>query len=201
MESRSIACGPGKRTLLSGRTDSTGNGDGCTVLLDSVGMQLLRRTWGSDAYENPVQIIALPDSGWAILAETASLQFPGRQDLLLCRFNASGDSLWSRRFGGPANDLGRQLMSLPDGDLPFWVPMKTLELVEPILSVPMPTELSRLPIGSQAILPSPAQAIPSNWPFNHHRRRGTHRVVERRYYRICTDRGVGYFPGYRLRVR
>lgn len=119
MESRSIACGPGKRTLLSGRTDSTGNGDGCTVLLDSVGMQLLRRTWGSDAYENPVQIIALPDSGWAILAETASLQFPGRQDLLLCRFNASGDSLWSRRFGGPANDLGRQLMSLPDGGFAF----------------------------------------------------------------------------------
>lgn len=64
-----------------------------------------------------VEMISLADGGFALCGWTNSLPFSesDRSDLMLCRFNESGELLWNVNHGTPSTDYGLSLTGVSDG--------------------------------------------------------------------------------------
>lgn len=72
------------------------------------------RTFGGWDYDHCNSVIQTADGGFAMVGATESFGAGGR-DIWLVRTNASGDSLWSRTFGGENDDWGISLIQTADG--------------------------------------------------------------------------------------
>ncbi|UCD65034.1 MAG: T9SS type A sorting domain-containing protein [Candidatus Zixiibacteriota bacterium] len=102
--------------LMLGSTYSYGNGsfDIYLVKVDSLGNQIFGRTFGGEGTEYGYDITPTSDGGFVIVGSTKSFGNGGR-DVYLIKVDAFGDMLWSRTFGGTADDEGRSVRETSDG--------------------------------------------------------------------------------------
>jgi predicted secreted protein len=75
---------------------------------------LWSRTYGRDSSEACRDVVVLPDGSVILLGNTRSFG-AGAVDCWLVKVDRNGDSLWSRTYGGPANDWGAGVSVTPDG--------------------------------------------------------------------------------------
>jgi len=73
------------------------------IKTDSEGHQQWRKTYGGTADDIGWSLVVTEDGGYAIAAQTDS-QGAGELDAFLLKTNTTGDSLWSRTYGGPLVD-------------------------------------------------------------------------------------------------
>jgi type IX secretion system substrate protein len=102
--------------IIAGFTSSFGAGGGDVYLIktNSLGDMLWTRRYGgaSDDAGNSVQQTS--DGGYLIAGYTSSFG-SGRYDVYLIRTNSLGDTLWTRRYGGPSDDYGNSVQQTSDG--------------------------------------------------------------------------------------
>lgn len=75
--------------------------------------QTFTRTYGGSGAEYGKWITQTPDSGFAILG-TSSTYTNGSNDLYLVRTDKYGDTLWTKNFGGTANEIAASVEVCPD---------------------------------------------------------------------------------------
>jgi len=71
------------------------------------------RHFGGNGEESAVGLAPVHDGGWVFTGHTRSFG-AGALDLYLVRLTAEGETLWSRAFGGPDDDLGTAVVETPD---------------------------------------------------------------------------------------
>lgn len=101
--------------ILTGSTLSIGAGsnDVWVIKTDASGDTLWTRTYGGIEYDDGQVIQQLSDNGYIIIGNTKSYG-AGSLDIWLIRADASGDTLWTRAFGGSNNDIGYSMQTTTD---------------------------------------------------------------------------------------
>ena len=92
-----------------GDTDGFGAGDRDILLLkyDHSGSLLWQRTWGGSSYDwSPRSGVALGSSGNVYIVGSTGSFGAGDADVLLLKYDPSGDLLWQRTWGGSELDYG-----------------------------------------------------------------------------------------------
>lgn len=102
--------------ILAGETASYGAGswDYYLIKLNASGDTLWTRTFGGSAMDVCAAVRQTTDGGYVLAGRTYSFG-AGGWDFWLLKTDADGDSLWSRRFGGPAEDSGNAMTLCSDG--------------------------------------------------------------------------------------
>jgi uncharacterized repeat protein (TIGR01451 family) len=95
-------------------SDFPGNANVYLIRLDKYGRQLWSRQYETDHFSQGLSICKATDGGYAILGRTKNTS-TGRDDVLLVRIDENGNQLWSKNYGGPADDRGTSIVALPDG--------------------------------------------------------------------------------------
>lgn len=72
------------------------------------------RTYGGTNHDFGCAVRICPDHGFIICGATASFG-NGGWDVYLVRTDANGDTVWTRTYGGPSHDEGRDVALTPDG--------------------------------------------------------------------------------------
>ncbi len=101
---------------LAGSTMSFGAGefDFWLVKTDSNGDSLWSHSYGGEGQESCHALVQTPDGGFALVGGTTSFG-AGSYDFWLVRTDSTGDSLWSRTYGGRGTDVCRSLVLTDDG--------------------------------------------------------------------------------------
>ncbi len=81
---------------------------------DASGSHLWTKTIGGSGRDEGRRVIETSDGGLALVGFTNSWG-AGGYDIILCRLNATGDTLWTRTLGGSGDDLGYCLVQTTDG--------------------------------------------------------------------------------------
>jgi hypothetical protein len=91
--------------IIAGGTMSFGAGnlDVYLVKTDSSGDTLWTRTYGGTSYDEGYSVRQTLDSGYIIAGRTGSFG-AGSADVYLIKTSASGDTLWTRTYGGMSSD-------------------------------------------------------------------------------------------------
>jgi hypothetical protein len=104
--------------MLLGTTESFGRGgkDFYLVKTDRSGVEQWSRTYGDEKDDLGQCVRQTSDGGYVMVGST---DFPaaGSSDILLVKIDRSGDTLWTRRFGGSATDLATTVDETADGGL------------------------------------------------------------------------------------
>ena len=102
--------------IVTGYTDSFGAGAADVYLIktDSTGDTLWTRTYGGTNDDDSRSVQQTQDGGYIITGTTKSFGV-GNRDLWLIRTNASGDTLWTRTYGGSDDDWGYFVRQTSDG--------------------------------------------------------------------------------------
>ncbi|HIP36035.1 MAG TPA: T9SS type A sorting domain-containing protein [Crocinitomix sp.] len=100
---------------LGGYTNSFGNGgfDFYLVKADINGVPIWEKTYGGSDWDRAHDLIQMPDSGYVLVGETYSYG-NGNMDIYIVRTDKNGDTLWTRTYGGSADDYANAV--LLDGD-------------------------------------------------------------------------------------
>lgn len=103
--------------ILAGNTSSFGAGQSDVWLIktDAIGGGLWTRTFGSDGNEYCYDVKHTSDNGFIIAAQTDSLGAWGEADGWLVKTNATGDTQWTRSFGGQAGEFFFSVDQAADG--------------------------------------------------------------------------------------
>jgi len=80
-----------------------GSFDMWLIKTDAQGETLWTRTYGGSGYDDAYSLQPTPDRGYIVAGATSSFGH-GSDDAYLVRTNASGDTLWTRTYGGASND-------------------------------------------------------------------------------------------------
>ena len=102
--------------ILGGYTDATGAG-GMDLLLiktDSGGDSMWTRTYGGPSNEFGYCVETVGSTGYVISGTTGSFG-AGSNDFYLVRTNTTGDTLWTRTFGGRSQDWLQDMRLAADG--------------------------------------------------------------------------------------
>jgi hypothetical protein len=102
--------------VIAGSTQSFGAGS-CDVYLirtDSAGDTLWTRAYGGAVDDVGSSVQQTDDSGFAVAGRTYSFG-AGYSDVYLIRTSASGDTLWTRTYGGQWHDDGLSIQRIADG--------------------------------------------------------------------------------------
>jgi len=105
---RSIACGYNNEFILAGfknNLDSMGY-DVFVVKTDLNGDTLWTRTFGGSDWDMAYSIDKLADSTYVVAGETYSFG-NGNRDVYVLRINQMGDTIWTKTFGGTADDYAK----------------------------------------------------------------------------------------------
>jgi hypothetical protein len=101
--------------IVAGYSVSNGQEDIWIIRLDSSCDSLWSRRFGGTGNERGMTIRQL-DSGFLIFGSTNSYAMGG-QDFYLIRTNQNGDSLWSRTYGGPYDDIASSMDITENGTI------------------------------------------------------------------------------------
>ena len=101
--------------LLCGSTTSFSNTDILLIRTDANGDTLWCRTVGDAANNAAYAAVQADDGGFLVCGASAAIAGNG-SDLYLLRTDASGDTLWTRCFGGMYGDWANAVRKTPDGD-------------------------------------------------------------------------------------
>jgi len=101
--------------ILAGSQSESGmNPDGYIVRVNEFGDTLWTRTyariWSSGLYS-----IVETTNGFLAVGGAVTTIGPARSDLYLLKINHQGDTLWSKTYGGPRDDSGREIKPTADG--------------------------------------------------------------------------------------
>ncbi len=91
-----------------------GNGHVWLVKVDSSGEKTWDVTIGGAAADAGNSVRQTTDGGYIVVGYTFSYG-AGSRDVWLIKTDASGNKVWDRTFGGPAEDEGRSVAQTPDG--------------------------------------------------------------------------------------
>jgi hypothetical protein len=102
--------------IIAGFTASFGAGARDVYLLktDVNGDTLWTRTYGGSDYDHGSSVQQTSDGGYIIAGSTKSFG-AGEYDIYLTKTNASGDTLWTRTYGGMNGDDGHSVQQTSDG--------------------------------------------------------------------------------------
>jgi len=102
--------------IIAGSTYSFGAGgsDAYLIKTDAYGDTSWTRTYGGADYDEGWSVGLAADSGYMVAGSTASFG-AGYRDVYLIRTDASGDTLWTRTYGGSVNDEGWSVQKTGDG--------------------------------------------------------------------------------------
>jgi len=102
--------------IVAGRTESFGAGDYDFWLLktDASGDTLWARTYGGTGWDDAYDVRQTPDDGYILAGFTDSFG-AGSYDVYLLKTDASGDTLWTRTYGGGSPDFGTSIQRTQDG--------------------------------------------------------------------------------------
>lgn len=102
--------------IVVGYTDSYGAGrsDVWLIKTDASGDTLWTRTFGGPKSDRGVAVQQTSDGGYIITGNTESYG-AGEWDVWLIKTDASGDTLWTRTFGGASGDTGNAVLQTFDG--------------------------------------------------------------------------------------
>ncbi|HYV91914.1 MAG TPA: T9SS type A sorting domain-containing protein [Chitinophagales bacterium] len=93
---------------------SLGTYDDYVIRTNEYGDTLWTRTYGDSLDEFAYSVKQTPDGGFIICGYTASFG-AGNNDVYLIRINSSGDTLWTRTYGGVNDDEGNAVAVTNDG--------------------------------------------------------------------------------------
>lgn len=102
--------------IVVGSTGSSGAGGGDVYLVktNATGDTLWTRTYGGAQDDGGGSVRQTTDGGYIIAGTTSSFG-AGKADIYLIRTNASGDTLWTRTFGGADDEGGNSVRQTADG--------------------------------------------------------------------------------------
>ena len=102
--------------IITGDTDSFGTGTSDVYLIktNANGDTLWTRTYGGSWQDNGFSVRQTRDGGYVVAGLTNSFT-AGSSDAYLIRTNATGDTLWTRSFGGSNYEEGRCVRQTSDG--------------------------------------------------------------------------------------
>ena len=102
--------------IVAGYTNSygTGNGDVYLVKTNAQGDTLWTKTYGGPSLDWASSVQQTTDGGYIIAGNTESYG-AGACDVYLVKTNASGDTLWTRTYGGATYDEGESVQQTADG--------------------------------------------------------------------------------------
>lgn len=100
---------------IAGFTNSFGAGgfDFYLIKTNYIGIPEFEKTYGGSDWDKAHDIIEMPDSGFVLVGETYSFG-NGNNDIYIVRTDASGDTVWTRTYGGAEADYANAV--LLDGD-------------------------------------------------------------------------------------
>ncbi len=102
--------------IIAGHTDSYGSGlyDIYLIKTDASGDTLWTKVLGGSDYDWCKNIQQTPDEGYIIVGDTKSFG-AGDSDVFLIKTDASGDTLWTKTYGGANYDRGFSLVQTLEG--------------------------------------------------------------------------------------
>jgi len=100
--------------IIGGESSNFLNGDVWMARCDANGDTLWTRNYGADRWQMAYSVIQTSDSGFIACGEYSVAV--GDYDMYVVRIFPDGDTMWTRRFGSPAeNDYGREIIQTSDG--------------------------------------------------------------------------------------
>ena len=101
---------------IAGHTESFGSGEADVYLIktDAAGDTLWTRTFGGTGQDRGTSVVQTNDGGYVVAGLTWSFG-AGGSDVYLIKTDATGDTLWSRTYGGAASDYGYSVVQTNDG--------------------------------------------------------------------------------------
>ena len=103
--------------IITGYTKSYGNGGGHSdvwlIKTDAVGDTMWTRTFGSFSDDYGYSVKQTADSGYIVTGQT--LNIGTGNNVYLIKTDASGDSLWTKSFGGSTHEAGYSVLQNTDG--------------------------------------------------------------------------------------
>src|ERR1035437_4546205 len=115
-EGYSVKQTPDGGYIICGYTSSRGAGNADVYLIrtNSNGDTLWTKTYGGTNYEDGGDVEQTNDGGYIIIGGTESFGFVGSK-VYLIKTNSTGDTLWTRTYGGSGNDWGYSGQQTTDG--------------------------------------------------------------------------------------
>jgi len=102
--------------IVGGGTSSSGAGliDAWLIKTDPMGNTTWIKTYGGSKTDYLYCVEQTSDGGYISTGWTSSFS-PSYEDVYLIRTNSSGDTLWTKTYGGTESDIGRSVKQTTDG--------------------------------------------------------------------------------------
>jgi len=103
--------------IITGYTISFGQGyyDIYLIKTDADGDTLWTRTYGGTDWDEGYSVQQTADGGYIVAGLTESFGGQDNEDVWLLKIDADGDTLWTHRYGGSADDQGFSVQQTTDG--------------------------------------------------------------------------------------
>jgi len=102
--------------IIVGYTSSFGTGSEDIYLIktDVIGDTIWTKTYGGPVSDSGYSVEQTGDGGYVIVGSTSSFG-SGNNDVYLIRTDINGDTIWTKTFGGAADDYGYSVQQTTDG--------------------------------------------------------------------------------------
>jgi hypothetical protein len=105
-----------KGYIVAGNTGGVLGGDIFLLRTNPRGDTLWTRTYSGSEYDYGSSVEQTSDGGFIIVGSTSRFHsYEGKGDVCLVRTNSSGDTLWTRTYGGSRGDNGSSVQQTSDG--------------------------------------------------------------------------------------